>query len=661
MTDEDLRTLLQERVEDVTTTDLSGTAWRAGRRIRTRRRLGALAGVAAATLAVAGIAVVVDHRPETRTDEGPSTSSPTVEAPDEPDAMVQGAGVFWSPDPDEEGSLPPADSGVLPTIIDLSLDAGPMSVDDAPVERASAAFAVYDGARLDRVVLLTPEGYRWLELPAGVEPRADMLSADGTSVELPTWTYSLAKGRWTSHPASSPVWPEIPPQVADAAPYGAPRWDLRYDRSATSYGYGSSVPAAPGAVDQPATVVVTPNVGPPTILAINDPVDTGRAKGCCPVAGWIGDDTVVYESRSTDPKLIGWGVGTHDFTLVSRIVGLGHDESYVASFADLSDDYGPAPDDSAPDVTTSTDADASAQGVPVWWAPDLDDELVLPWVDGSAIPRDINLGDDVPDLADEPVDAAVAAFAEPDMRHPESVVLLTADGDLRRLDVSRLEPWDDHGVPYSVATPSMLAPDGRHLVFPQQGHLMVYDLATQQWTHLDTGEAETAYIAWWDARTLALLPEEFGGDATLIDLFGQDLGTAPWSPPTNAFQVGLAPGDAQGPWHENAAADTVQEWGSAAYVPVPDSSTYYAGPAFAAVVDGGETRALAFPELVDGPARFYETPVLVTWLDDDTVVYESRAADRDLLVAWDVGTQEFRRLAAISGSGQASFADVLRP
>ena len=660
MTDEDLRTLLRERVEDVTTTDLSVSAWQAGRRIRSRRRLGVVAGVAAATLAVAGIAVVIDHRPEPRTDPGPSTSSPSV---DQPDATIQGAAVYWGPEPDEEALLPPADYDVLPATIDLSLAGGAPSVEVAPIERASAAFAVYDGPRLDRVVLLAPEGYRWLELPSGATPRADMLSDDGTSVELPMWTYSFATGRWTNHPAWSPVGPEIPPQVADAAPYGVPRYDASGTRSAVAYGYGSSVPAAPGAIDQPETVVVAPSGGPPTILAVDAPVETGREKECCPVAGWIGDDTVVYESRSAEPKLIGWRVGSHDFTLESRIVGLSGNESYVAAFADLRSDYVSMPPDYAPDVTSSADADADAQGVPVWWAPDLGDESALPWLDGSAIPRDIDVsaGSGVPDLADEPVGAAVAAFAEPDFRQPESVVLLTSDGDLRRLDVSRLGPWDDGGVPYSVATPSMLAPDGRHLVFPQQGHLMVYDLGTQQWSRIDTGKRETAYVAWWDARTLALMPERYTGNATLLDLFGQDLGTAPWSPPTNAFQVGLAPSDAQGPWHGNSAGGTVQEWGSAAYVPVPDNTTYFAGPAFAAVVDGAGTRALAFPELVDGPARFDEFPVLVTWLDDDTVVYESRATDRDLLVAWDVGTHDFRRLAAVSGSDQASFADVLRP
>jgi hypothetical protein len=50
-----------------------------------------------------------------------------------------------------------------------------------------------------------------------------------------------------------------------------------------------------------------------------------------------------------------------------------------------------------------------------------------------------------------------------------------------------------------------------------------------------------------------------------------------------------------------------------------------------------------------------------TSLDDDTVVDESRSDDRDLLVAWDVGTPESRRPAEVAGSAQASFADVLGP
>jgi hypothetical protein len=522
---------------------------------------------------------------------------------------------------------------------------------------------VYDGARLDRIVLLTPNGYRWLDVPAGTGGESRLrLSDDGGGLHLAgggvAMTYDFARGRWLGDRVGDDSPPDVVPQVASAQAYGPPKQSLAGDRTAQAYGQGSSVPVRDGDISGPETVVVAPAVGPPTILAISAPIPAGRFKHCCPVAGWAGDDTVVYESRSVGPKLIGWRVGTHDFTLVSRIDGLSGNESYVATFADLSDAAGGPP----PQGADAGDADAVAQGVPVWWAPDLDDEASLPWIDGSALPRSIDVGADVPDVLADPVDQAVAAFAEPDMRDPQSVVLLTADGDLRRLDVTRLEPWDDPtGVPESVATPATLAPDGRHLVFPQEGHLMVYELATQQWTRVGTGDTQTAYVAWWDARTLALLPGHYSGNAVLIDLFGQDLGTAVWTPPANALQVGLAPSDAQGPWHANSVDATVQEWGSAAYVPVPDNETYFAGPAFAAVVDGGATRVLAFPEPVDGSARFSETPLLVTWLDDDTVVYESRAAGQDLLVAWDVGTHEFRRLADVAGSAQASFADVLRP
>ena len=57
----------------------------------------------------------------------------------------------------------------------------------------------------------------------------------------------------------------------------------------------------------------------------------GRFKDCCPVAGWLDDDTVVYESKQTEPALVAWTVGTDRFRLVSRIKG----QYFVASFADL--------------------------------------------------------------------------------------------------------------------------------------------------------------------------------------------------------------------------------------------------------------------------------------------------------------------------------------
>ena len=39
------------------------------------------------------------------------------------------------------------------------------------------------------------------------------------------------------------------------------------------------------------------------------------------MAGWLGDDVLVYESKQTEPALVAWTVGTRKFALVSRIKG----------------------------------------------------------------------------------------------------------------------------------------------------------------------------------------------------------------------------------------------------------------------------------------------------------------------------------------------------
>ena len=54
--------------------------------------------------------------------------------------------------------------------------------------------------------------------------------------------------------------------------------------------------------------------------------------------------------------------------------------------------------------------------------------------------------------------------------------------------------------------------------------------------------------------------------------------------------------------------------------------------------------------------RWMDAPPVAGWLDADTVVYESVAAGRDLLVAWDVGTRTFHRVASATPGWQAAFA-----
>jgi hypothetical protein len=313
----------------------------------------------------------------------------------------------------------------------------------------------------------------------------------------------------------------------------------------------------------------------------------------------------------------------------------------------------------APQLPTPTEAtpvaDAEYQDLPVWWSPDLDEELELPWIAASPLPREIDLTADIPDLADEPIDRAVAAFAGPVMRDVDTVVLVTADRELRRVDVSELEPWDDAGGnPYSVATASMLAPDGRRLVFPQDGHLMVYDLAADEWTRIDTGTAETAYVAWVDADTL-LLPRQPERSGPIFDVRGERTGSGQ-KPAVRVFQVQDSMQNPVGPAHSFIAGESAQSWGMGPGIPVREPAAYLSGPAHLVVTGGpGPARVLAFMTGIDD-VRWMDAPPVAGWLDADTVVYESIAEDRDLLIAWDVGTHTFRRVMSATPGWQSSFA-----
>ena len=64
---------------------------------------------------------------------------------------------------------------------------------------------------------------------------------------------------------------------------------------------------------------------------VRDEGHGGRFLQCCPVAGWLDDRTLVYQSRQTAPALVAWTVGTNDFGLVSTIKG----QYLLASFADM--------------------------------------------------------------------------------------------------------------------------------------------------------------------------------------------------------------------------------------------------------------------------------------------------------------------------------------
>jgi hypothetical protein len=129
----------------------------------------------------------------------------------------------------------------------------------------------------------------------------------------------------------------------DSDPYGLPHRSPN-GSLAQSYIAGADVP-------QPPSLHLSPGqsdwIGiasaPDAILVL--PQEGARQKQCCQVAGWIGSDVLLYESRSSDGlRLLAWQQGTGHFWRVSDVVGwtMGQ-ESVISSYARLPTTGGAVP------------------------------------------------------------------------------------------------------------------------------------------------------------------------------------------------------------------------------------------------------------------------------------------------------------------------------
>jgi hypothetical protein len=325
-----------------------------------------------------GVAVLADDGPTARPAPAPGVPTLSPTPSDGPDAAYEGVPVWWSLGQEQEVNLLPVDEAPLPSVIDL--ESGPQV---EAMERAVAAFSVGDEVRLvdsRGAQLSVPlEGLDPLVKPNGYGYRPvhqSMLSPTGEHLVFPqndaVAVYTISTGEWLSIP-TGPVtrfvtWVAddafvLPPTLAGGSGpvydvTGARLGDLRHEAfrppfetgpaqafgptkdhdgsRAQSYGMGVSIPVADAGnyLSEPEFIAAEAG-GASSVLALMWDIRGGGQQGrflqCCPVAGWLDDRTLVYESRQTDPALVAWTVGTDDFALVSRIDG----PYLLASFADL--------------------------------------------------------------------------------------------------------------------------------------------------------------------------------------------------------------------------------------------------------------------------------------------------------------------------------------
>ena len=369
--DRRLRDLLQDRVADTVAVDLASSAWDRAQRTR-RRRAGALAGA----VAVAGVVAVAAGCDD-------SSGPPTATARAERAGTYGGAPVWWVPTTATEEGLPVLRSAALPVTIDLAPGAPEM-----PARDAVALVEVTGDKGAGRVVVVANDGSYSLDT-AHLEPVTDeqgdqltrvgphSLEPDGrhaffrqnSSLEL----YDFALGSWTTVPAPDRTaeaarWLRngllfVPDSLdpmsggtvfradgevvgSSEAPHSAiepskdePYGPLRAFRTSSAQAHHLAGPVADpdGSDHLSLDGVVADAGGRRGVLVVPAEGGGGRFDACCPVAGWLDLDTVVFESRWVHARLLAWRVGTDELFRVSDVVGWSPGRgSYVASFADLS-------------------------------------------------------------------------------------------------------------------------------------------------------------------------------------------------------------------------------------------------------------------------------------------------------------------------------------
>jgi hypothetical protein len=380
MTSTRIRELLVDLADTLDAPDLAAAAWHDARRRQVRHRV-ALVSAATAVTVVAGVATGThlvsgpDH-----TIAGTSSPVPTT-AQHLSDPRIQRA-----PSLAEEASLPRQSLGVPATI---PLDPSAPDVEQHPIPAARMAFGLLADdpeGRVHALILVAADGtQRTLDIselaPApdavnGATPFvATSLSPDGTRLAFgqsgEVAVFSLATMSWSHFTL---------PEVADAdtaTPYWQGNRTLRAGPVAVDVDTGTRVSITTVPVSPPAGVRFSDTWGPqrysasgsraqagfltsPTVVGDASPEGIGaesttggeavlvmphvsgqeRYKGCCAVAGWRDDATVVYESRfgtgtaGQVTRLLTWNVRTGEVRLGATVIG-DLASTFVSSYADF--------------------------------------------------------------------------------------------------------------------------------------------------------------------------------------------------------------------------------------------------------------------------------------------------------------------------------------
>lgn len=285
--------------------------------------------------------------------------------------------------------------------------------------------------------------------------------------------------------------------------------------------------------------------------------------------------------------------------------------------------------------------DGTFAGVPVWWAPAVGQESALPALPDSPLPPYVDLSAPAPDLASHPIPSAVAAYGIGSDHGIRRVVVVGPGGQLRTVDLSHVKPMTDpEGNRRIDAGPSMLSPSGDYLMFPQDLGIELLQISTGKWRWLYTLPGRSTWNAEWDSPGSILVPtREHYAYPIAVNHPANDWTTS------HVASVPHRGSQRNGPFRLGAGG-VAQAYYAGADVPQPPRLGLSRAQSEWIGVHAESDVDLVLP---GEPGRQKGCCQVKAWFGSSTLAYESKSADALRLLAWRVGTGEFRKVTEVVG------------
>lgn len=302
--------------------------------------------------------------------------------------------------------------------------------------------------------------------------------------------------------------------------------------------------------------------------------------------------------------------------------------------------------------------DAAIAGAPVWLSPRPEAERRLPFLD-SVLPTRLELTTLAPLLKERPLTKAAAAYlptSEDGSIGPLLVFGPGHEGGLRRVNLPQDVGWvpDGQGNASAPLSRASLSPDGTRVALAREHEIVLLTLSDASWQRYPVRAVDMDFFQWLGEDTV------YSGTGPVVDVRTGETAEVDFEVyPLNEEGYPIRSWWANPKWHGDQVAQSGFSTG------IAEGDTGRDDPEVIAA--GGDRRGLLVMHAGDPTGEDSRTKgccEVVSWLDSDTVAFQSGTRDHNVL-AWNTQTGHVARVIQVfppkgMEGTVASYADLAR-